>query len=203
MLRLARPATFFREVSESRRVKFTLAWLTFGGLALPTALLMSLGVDEKYALLMMLAAILPFQYAVFCVLKGLKHDRSVLAGEVYLSRVKEQMWKDTSDVPTSYLRAQEIMLAVPPAVTGGNRPGAVAIYPNPYAGPGGPHEGSIPEFFRAQEALKTDLEAMIRLQRAALECLEFPNPAGQQVVTSEAGSRSERHGVGAWAFARP
>jgi Undecaprenyl-phosphate glucose phosphotransferase len=73
-------ADFCRALYESSRLKFILAWVTFGGLFLPTAFLMSVGFPEKYALPLMLLGIPPFQYAVFCLLKGLnRNDEPVVA----------------------------------------------------------------------------------------------------------------------------
>ena len=80
MFRLTKPGDFSRALSQSFRLKFILAWVTFGGLVIPTALLMSLGFPEYYALPLMLVAIPPFQYLVFCILKGLsRNDGTVVA----------------------------------------------------------------------------------------------------------------------------
>ena len=67
MFRLITPASFFKAVSDSPRVKFTLAWATFGGVVIPSALLMSLGFSDKYILPAMLAVIPLFQYVVVCI----------------------------------------------------------------------------------------------------------------------------------------
>ena len=76
MFRLAKPSDFLRELSESPWLKFGLAWLTFGALVVPTALLMTFGVPEKYALPAMLAAILPFQYLGFCLFRHFRETES-------------------------------------------------------------------------------------------------------------------------------
>ena len=73
MFRLVKASEFSKEVSVSPRLKFSLTWLTFGGLILPAALLMSVGYAANYVLPLMLVAILPFQYVAFCVLRGLDH----------------------------------------------------------------------------------------------------------------------------------
>lgn len=78
MIRMAKPSEFLRELSGDARLKFLLAWLTFAELVLPTALLMSLGFPEKYALPLMLVATPPFQYGAFCILRsreGVRTDR--------------------------------------------------------------------------------------------------------------------------------
>jgi len=89
LLRLVKPADFFREVSQNARLKFTLTWLAFGGLVVPTALAITAGAAEQYALPFMLAAILPFQYVSFCVMEHLKERHRQLpnhiAGESLLS----------------------------------------------------------------------------------------------------------------------
>jgi hypothetical protein len=66
MFRLIKVGDFLSEVSANPRLKFDLAGLTFAGLVVPTALLMSIGVPEQYALPLMLVMILPFQYTAFC-----------------------------------------------------------------------------------------------------------------------------------------
>ena len=76
MVRFIKVGDFLREVSTSSRMKFELAGLTFAGLVVPTALLVSAGVPEQYALTLMLVAILPFQYAVFCSLASPKETPS-------------------------------------------------------------------------------------------------------------------------------
>lgn len=70
MLRLVKASDFLREVSQSSRLKFELTWLTFGGLVVPAALLMSLGFAENYVLPVMLVLIVPFQYASFCIFQA-------------------------------------------------------------------------------------------------------------------------------------
>jgi len=72
MFRLVKPTLFFRELSGSPRLKFSMAWLTFMGLVIPTALLTSMGIRQEYALPLLLVSILPFQYIAFCVLYGAK-----------------------------------------------------------------------------------------------------------------------------------
>jgi len=57
-------------------MKFDLAGLTFVGLVVPTALLMSIGVPEEYVLPLMLVAILPFQYVAFCFFVWQKEDKT-------------------------------------------------------------------------------------------------------------------------------
>ena len=74
MFRFIQVRDFLREVSASPRLKFDLAGLTFAGLVVPTALLMSFGVPEQYALPLMLAAILPFQYVAVCALTDHRSD---------------------------------------------------------------------------------------------------------------------------------
>ena len=71
---LIKPQGFFRAISESPRLKFTLAWLTFIGLAVPVAALISFGLPEQYALPALLVLVLPFQYATFCLLQ--KHGEA-------------------------------------------------------------------------------------------------------------------------------
>ncbi len=72
MLSLVKPGDFFREVSRRPGLKFTLAWLSMGGVVLPAALLMSFGVSEKYVLPLVLVVTLPFQYSAFCISRWLK-----------------------------------------------------------------------------------------------------------------------------------
>ncbi len=71
-------SNFFQEVSDSPSLKFTLAWGTFLGLVVPTALLMTLGVPERVALLVMVLLILPFQYVLFRVLPLVEKPRGLL-----------------------------------------------------------------------------------------------------------------------------
>ena len=86
MIRLIKASDFLREVSQSPRLKFELTWLTFAGLVVPTALLMSIGLPEQYALPLMLVAILPFQYVAVCILAD---RRSVLRGRDVVVHVNE------------------------------------------------------------------------------------------------------------------
>ncbi len=67
MLRLANPSDFFREVSQSASLKFKLAWLMFGGLVVPCSILVSIGMPEKYAVYLVLAGMIPFEYAAYCI----------------------------------------------------------------------------------------------------------------------------------------
>ena len=69
MPRLTSPREFFSAISESLRLKFSLAWLTFLGLAVPAAALMSVGLPERYVLPALLFLVVPFQYAIFCLLQ--------------------------------------------------------------------------------------------------------------------------------------
>lgn len=90
--RLLKVSGFLREVSQSPWLKFDLAWLSFVGLALPTALLMSLGVSEMSALPLMLVATLPFQYAAFCFLRWLKEAPKLLPVDEYLRVLKSDQF---------------------------------------------------------------------------------------------------------------
>lgn len=70
MLRLINPADFIRKYSESPKLKFKLAWLMVGGLAVPTAFLISFGLPEKYAVYLILVGMVPFYYAAYCILQS-------------------------------------------------------------------------------------------------------------------------------------
>ena len=72
MLRIAGAGSFFSSVAGSTKLKLALAWLTFVGLALPTAFLMSFGVPEKYALPVLAALVLPFNYIAFWLLRAVQ-----------------------------------------------------------------------------------------------------------------------------------
>ncbi len=88
MFSLVRPREFFQELSRNTKLKFTLAWLTMGGLVVPAALLMSMGISEKYVLSLTLVGILPFQYAMFCIIcwqKGRSPASSLESHEVKLA----------------------------------------------------------------------------------------------------------------------
>lgn len=104
MFCLVKPRDFFQQVSRSPSLKLELTWLAFGGLVVPTALLMSIGFPARYALPLMLAAILPFQYAAYCILRGLKEPGAALVREkrvqrewverdVALAREIQRMWE--------------------------------------------------------------------------------------------------------------
>jgi hypothetical protein len=80
MITLATPGSFMRAVSESGRLKFSLAWLSFSLLVFPSAVLMSFGLQPKYVLSVMAAAIIPFQYFCFCVLQA-REQREYVAIE--------------------------------------------------------------------------------------------------------------------------
>jgi len=56
---------FFREISESPRMKFSIAWGTFGVLVVPLAAAVANGITERTALFVLLGAIFPVQYAIF------------------------------------------------------------------------------------------------------------------------------------------
>jgi len=89
VFRLAKVSDFLRELSESAGLKFGLAWLAFCVLVVPTALLMTLGVPDRYALPTMLAAILPFLYFVFCISRWLRSPethRPLRSDDLALSR---------------------------------------------------------------------------------------------------------------------
>jgi len=62
---------FFREISESPRMKFGIAWGSFGMLAVPLAALVAGGMAERVALFILLGAILPVQYVIFVASKNL------------------------------------------------------------------------------------------------------------------------------------
>ncbi len=83
MTRLGKLNEFLDVVSRTSQLKFDLAWLTLGGLVVPTALLMSFGFPERYVLLLMLVAILPFQYGTFCVLRRAKSVRERATSRPY------------------------------------------------------------------------------------------------------------------------
>ena len=77
MPRLTSPHEFFREISERPRLKFSLAWLTFLGLAFPAATLVSVGLPEQYVLPAVLVLVLPFQYAIFCLLQNRPEAKAI------------------------------------------------------------------------------------------------------------------------------
>lgn len=74
MVRLATPSSFVRAVSMNPGLKLKLAWLSFSFLVLPSAILMSTGSSERYVLPAMSILIVPFQYAVFCVLESRRRE---------------------------------------------------------------------------------------------------------------------------------
>jgi hypothetical protein len=80
MITLVTPGSYVRAVSGSERLKFSLAWLSFGFLVFPAAVLMSFGFQPKYVLSVMAAAIVPFQYFWFCLFQA-REQRGVLAIE--------------------------------------------------------------------------------------------------------------------------
>ncbi len=69
MFRLVGLSEFSHKLSESPRLKFRTAWLTFGGLALAAALLMSVGISARLILPAMLVALIPFHYLTFCLIR--------------------------------------------------------------------------------------------------------------------------------------
>jgi hypothetical protein len=87
---------FFREISEFPRMKFSIAWGSFGILVVPLALLSARGIPEQVTLFILLAAILPAQYVIFAAIKKFRavsrhaetsreeqsHEKSVSAGRV-------------------------------------------------------------------------------------------------------------------------
>lgn len=70
MFRLANPADFFREYSESPKLKFKLAWLMVAGFVVPAAILAALGLPEKFTVYLVLVGMVPFQYAAYCILRS-------------------------------------------------------------------------------------------------------------------------------------
>jgi len=102
---LAKPTDFFRAVYQSSRLKFILAWVTFGGLVIPTAFLMSFGFPEKYALPLMLVAIPPFQYAVFCILKGLNRNEGTVVARTD-TREFPVLFHDISEFVIAYVKTK-------------------------------------------------------------------------------------------------
>lgn len=72
MHRLVNFSHFSQEISASPRLKIKLVWVTFIGLVFPTATLISLGFPEKPALILMLIAIVPFQYVMFNLITLIK-----------------------------------------------------------------------------------------------------------------------------------
>lgn len=125
MLRIVKFGDFSRAVSEDTSLKFKLAWISFGGLVLPTAFLMSTGLPAEYALPLMLLAIIPFQYLVFCFLR---HDGSDPAPQtfrqisfpkfpqfegaspIYRALPTQRMTESTFEIPQiklTFLRAHE------------------------------------------------------------------------------------------------
>lgn len=63
---------FFREISEFPRMKFGIAWASFGILVVPLAVLSARGLAERVTMFTLLAAILPVQYAIFVAIKKLR-----------------------------------------------------------------------------------------------------------------------------------
>ena len=58
---------FIEALFRSSYLKLRLTWLSFLFLAVPTALLVTLGIPERIALPCMAGLVLPFMYAAFCV----------------------------------------------------------------------------------------------------------------------------------------
>jgi len=82
---LVNPIRFVRDVSESPRLKFLLAWSSFACLVFPSAVLMAVGVGPKYVLSGMGLAIIPFQYLVFCIIDSRQGSTTTDAGGPSLS----------------------------------------------------------------------------------------------------------------------
>src|SRR2546428_1869012 len=104
MFRLARPGRFLSELSGDFGLKFALAWLTFVALVIPGSILISLGVSEKYVLPSLLAAILPFQYAVYCSWQASKLRRRASGPRhppITDDDRPDQYSRRTSDIPSS------------------------------------------------------------------------------------------------------
>jgi hypothetical protein len=76
LLRLANPAEFFREYSESPKLKFRLAWLMVVGLVMPVAILMSAGLSERYAVYLVLVGMVPFQYLVYSISRSRRRSQA-------------------------------------------------------------------------------------------------------------------------------
>ena len=79
MFGLVNPADFFRDVSDKPSLKAMLAGLMFGGLVVPVALLVSIGLSERSGAFIVLAGIIPFQYVTYCILRSLSLNRQVVA----------------------------------------------------------------------------------------------------------------------------
>ena len=95
MFHLIKLSDFLREVSHSPRLKFDLAGLSFAGLVVPTALLISIGAPEEYALPLMMIAILPFQYILVCILRmrrdgRLEENRPMVGPPLIRSSLREK-----------------------------------------------------------------------------------------------------------------
>ena len=81
---------FVAGVSESASTKFFLAWSAFLLLALPTAVSISLGVPEQFAVAFMLVALLPFLYIAFRVLDFFKEPASTPGSAEFWTALEER-----------------------------------------------------------------------------------------------------------------
>ena len=95
MFHLIKLSDFLREGSYSPRLKLDLAGLSFAGLVVPTALLISIGAPEEYALPLMMIAILPFQYILVCILRmrrdgRLEENRPMVGPPLIRSSLREK-----------------------------------------------------------------------------------------------------------------
>jgi hypothetical protein len=107
LFRLANPGEFFREYSGSPKLKFGLAWLMIVGLVVPIAILMSVGLSERYAVYLVLVGIVPFQYVAYCILRSRRREQALSRAAADALReifANQNLWLATDAEWTQALR---------------------------------------------------------------------------------------------------
>src|SRR5260370_21130079 len=84
---------YVADLSDDPKLKLTLAWMTFAMLVVPTAILMSLGVSAKAALITMSILVLPLHYALYVAF--------------FAARETNSLWIDLPPIP-SFVDSLEI-----------------------------------------------------------------------------------------------
>jgi len=85
----------------------------FGGLVVPCSILVSIGMPEKYAVYLVLAGMIPFEYAAYCILRS-RRAVSVasdeLAGALQRILSRENLWLDARIAGQQLAETQLLLL---------------------------------------------------------------------------------------------
>jgi len=109
--------TFSNQLSSSVALKCKLTAITFIGICIPAAILITAGYSERYVLSGMLGAIIPFQYLVFCILQNVDRDKTRVVAKTDTDGLREMLYSvattESKGTDLGLTIAKEIFLQIP------------------------------------------------------------------------------------------